>query len=661
MDNTLNTKEYMLKMQADIRRGLYALDEKDNWLELYEDWSDDERNQFSSLLMVTDSFNLSCAGDSYFYDSEDSGHMVDLDIIKMSIFLSEHLRALSRDTFEQVRKERNRDKKTLIIESYFTIVDEIVNSHELAGCIVTLNDAAEKQMVLKGVRSVDLYVCFYSLRELLRKETTESLYLLYTYWRITKTRKNLKTLVTAIIDYIQVYFEDFDHDPQMHLHYQLDGLMIVKKLAVISHWLEVIAFHTDGIFDKYKDLKWLTPVDTMADDIVETAQISKFEMLNYKRVFIDDDNETVRKKAIGNHGYATWIKTVDVMYIFCDVCQVLCYLSEEDLKKMNTTKAAMIELYDNMTKIKNYYTGKVFFHQVYFELERKYFDSQVMNALEDDAQLLADSVDDVLLFVEAISSDDIENLLQAKVRYISKLVAFTTEEQEQKLDELTNQIVEKIKDAVSKREIYNELYKSVSLEFAVYAVQLMQHPQIFSSLVSAEYLYSQYVENREPNDLFDYSCISIMYYMSLEDFINKLVFIPYADDVLLTIDRKSVRDKDWKNTEGKKYVSDFSKFFLRNGKPKDSCEIGPLGYLFEGVETEEFFKKYLTDRFQIYDFERVKTFGTKLKDVAQRRNDAAHGGNYLTYEIVRGDRDNVYNTVVDYKGMILELLDIIFH
>ena len=514
MDNTLNTKEYMLKMQADIRRGLYALDEKDNWLELYEDWSDDERNQFSSLLMVTDSFNLSCAGDSYFYDSEDSGHMVDLDIMKMSIFLSEHLRALSRDIFEQVRKERNRDKKTLIIESYFTIVDEIVNSHELAGCIVILNDAAEKQMVLQGVRSVDLYVCFYSLQELLRKETTESLYLLYTYWRITKTRKNLKTLVTAIIDYIQVYFEDFDHDLQMHLHYPLDGLMTVKKLAVISHWLEVIAFHTDGIFDKYKDLKWLTLVDTMADDIVETAQISKFEMLNYKRVFIDDDNEMVRKKAIGNHGYATWIKTVDVMHIFCDVCQVLCYLSEEDLKKMNTTKAAMIELYDNMTKIKNYYTGKVFFHQVYFELERKYFGSQVMNALEDDAQLLADSVDDVLLFVEAISSDDIENLLQAKVRYISKLVAFTTEEQEQKLDELTNQIVEKVKDAVSKREIYNELYKSVSLEFAVYAVQLMQHPQIFSSLVSAEYLYSQYVENREPNDLFDYSCISIMYYIN---------------------------------------------------------------------------------------------------------------------------------------------------
>ena len=118
--------------------------------------------------------------------------------------------------------------------------------------------------------------------------------------------------------------------------------------------------------------------------------------------------------------YARWLRRKGEAVTVADLDIVNPYFrtkdSEEDLKKMNTTKAAMIELYDNMTKIKNYYTGKVFFHQVYFELERKYFGSQVMNALEDDAQLLADSVDDVLLFVEAISSDDIENLLQAKVR-----------------------------------------------------------------------------------------------------------------------------------------------------------------------------------------------------------------------------------------------------
>ena len=206
--NTPNKEDYVLNMQADIRRGLSALDEKKNWIDLYEKWREDEKNQFSSLLMVTDSFNLSCAGDCYSYDNTDKSHMVDLDIMKMSVFLSEHLRQLSIEVFENVRKTRSSDKIISIIECYFAIVDGIANSHELAGCIVTLNEAAEKQMVLQGVRSVDLYVCFYSLRELLRKETTESLFLLYIYWRITKSKKNLKSLVNAIIDYIQVYFDD---------------------------------------------------------------------------------------------------------------------------------------------------------------------------------------------------------------------------------------------------------------------------------------------------------------------------------------------------------------------------------------------------------------------------------------------------------------------
>ena len=659
-DMSNKEQEYMLNMQTNIKSGLLALDTEENWLEKYEQWSNEPRNQFITLLMITDSFNPACAGDSYAYDSSDPSHMVDLDIMRMSVFLSEHLMQLSRNAFSQVRRERNRDKKISIIDSYFRIVDGIVNSHELAGCIVTLNEAAEKQMVLQGARSVDLYVTFYSLRELLRKETTESLYLLYTYWRITKSRKNLKALINAIIDYIQVYFEDFDHDPQMHLHYPLDGLMTVKKLAVVSHWLEIIAFHTEGIFEKYKDLKWLAPVDTMADDIIETAQISKFEMLNYKRVFINDDNETVRKKAIGNHGYATWIKTVDVMHIFCDVCQVLCYLPEEDLKKMNTTKAAMIELYDNMTKIKNHYTGKVFFHQVYFELERKYLDSQVMNALEEDAQLLADSVDDVLAFVDAISQDDIENLMQAKQRYITRLKSFTTEEQEEKLDELTVQIVEKIKLAISRKDIYDELYASVSSEFEVYLSALAKFPSIFSSLVSAEYLYKQYVEKKQPKENFDYSCISIMYYMSLEDFLNKLVYIPYAKKVLSTVSKKEAQAYNRKqNTGWKKYVSDYTKFW-KNGKPKDSCEIGILGFLLDGIDEEEYLQKFFADQYQVTDIEHIKSFGKLLKSKSQRRNDAAHGGNYLKYEDVCEDKENVYDVVKEYRGMILELLEIVY-
>ena len=55
------------------------------------------------------------------------------------------------------------------------------------------------------------------------------------------------------------------------------------------------------------------------------------------------------------------------MYIVCDIFQILYNYPEEDLKKMSTSKAAMLEGYDNMVKIRDYYTRKVFFHQVYYQ------------------------------------------------------------------------------------------------------------------------------------------------------------------------------------------------------------------------------------------------------------------------------------------------------
>lgn len=51
-------------------------------------------------------------------------------------------------------------------------------------------------------------------------------------------------------------------------------------------------------------------------------------------------------------------------------------------------------------------------------------------------------------------------------------------------------------------------------------------------MVSAEYLYSIYVENQFQKEDFDYSCISIMYYKALERSINKIIYKPYRMKVL---------------------------------------------------------------------------------------------------------------------------------
>lgn len=652
-------EENISSMRDAVREGLRNIEFDGNWLECYEAWKKEERNQFDALLIIKDPFNLACAGDREEFDLTDSRNKRDLDIICMSLFLSEKLRDTTQKMFEEVRKERIRDRKLARIEQYFGLVKAIADSQQLSLCIVTLNDFAGKQMALQGNRTVDLYGTFFSLREMLRKSSVESLYLLLTYWRIKKDKKSLKTLIASVVDYIQTYFYDFDHDPDMHLYYPLDGLILVKKLAVIGHWLELVAFHTNGISEKYKEMKWWRPVDKMADNIIETNQISKCEMMFYKSVFDSDDNKTVQQKAVCHHSYEVWRKTVDVMYIVCDIFQILYNYSEEDLKKLNTSKAAMLEGYDNMLKVRDDYTRNIFFHQVYFELERHYLNSQIMESIEEDAENFSKSIDNVLDFVNAIAGEDIDGLLQAKQRYLSNASEYISGNQEEKLDELTLQVVEKIKVTIQKTAAYDDLYSAVSGEFRKYDA-LMQYNQIFSSLVSAEYLYNQYVAGKDPIDNFDYSCISIMYYMALEDFINKLIYIPYSREVLSKIDSKDINDRNWQKNESRRYVSSFGKFWPY-GKLKQSCEIGVLGFLLEAIQREDKLEAWLKQKYPAIDIDRVDKYGVELKGVAQRRNDAAHGGNYLTYSDVCTDKQNVYNIDVEtIKGMIAELLNICF-
>ena len=652
---------FVKSLRESIRNGLRDINSTGNWLEEYEEWKSNELNQFDSLLQINNPFDLKEGLIRQEYDLSNSEDVTALDVICMSVFLSERLRKESKKVFSDVRIERNRNVKYKMIESYFDLVDAIIANENLATSIIPLNDHAEKQLVLFGNRSVDLYGRFFSLKECLGKQTTESLYLLYTYWRITKSRKNLKNLVNAISDYIHTYFYDYGNDPDMHLNYPLDGMTSIKKMDYIFHWLEYIAFHTNGVFEKYKDLEWIRPVDTLVDDIIETNQVSRFEMFSTKQLFPADDNDTVRKKAICNHGYSVWIKTVDVMYIVCDIYQTLYHFSDEELKKLNVTKDAILDGYDNMTKVRDFYSRKVFFHQVYFQIERKYFDSQVMEALEEDAEILSESINDAISFVNAITDDDIDSMLKSKQDYISRLSDFVSGEQEEALDELSQKIAEKIKASIQKSIVYDKMYSTISNDFRTYASTLMQYPNIFCSLVSAEYLYKQYVENADENMKFDYSCISIMYYISLEDFLNKLVYTPYANDILSGLDCNNPNNHSfWKG-----YVTNFPSYWTKDKKShsyklKTTCEIGVIGYLFEAVERKIHFKNYITSKYPKADTQRLSQLGANLKAIAPRRNEAAHGGNYITYSEVYNDKKYVYETSANaYKGLIKELLDII--
>ena len=88
----------------------------------------------------------------------------------------------------------------------------------------------------------------------------------------------------------------------------------------------------------------------------------------------------------------------------------------------------------------------------------------------------------------------------------------------------------------------------------------------------------------------------------------------------------------------------------------DSLSPDSQSYLDTSLVLEE----RISAKYPKASIQRLKVLGTKLKNVASRRNDAAHGGNYLTYDDVCADKGHVYNiSVEEFKGLILELLDII--
>lgn len=560
---------------------------------------------------------------------------------------------------EKVCKEKLPARKLQLCEAYFEFVKQCQNDQRFALVTVLLHGMAMHHDFMRcddRNRDVDIYLSFMSLMEIYRGYSISSIYLQFTYWRIKQEKRGLKNLTGSIIKYIQAYFVDFDKDPDLQLQFPLDGMTIIQKLKVIGHWIEVITYHTEQMFEEYKKRKWLIPLDILVDNYPILPDFSNGELLKFRIIYEDEDDNTVCQLAVCNHRYAVWLKTTDVIQLYCEIIRMLYCSSDDMLRRYYTDKNEMLSLYDIVLRITDNYTGIVFAHKAFYKTQRQKFDGRIISEQEEIADSISCSIDDMLQITGSIVNDDIEDLLKAKQRYLARLEIFMTEDQERLLDEYMVKVVSKIKENIKQLDAFNALFSSITDEFKKYAHMLLQYPDIFSSLVSAEYLYRQYVMGKTPNAQFDYSCISIMYYMALEDFTNKLLYTSYATNVL-DKNKRLVRNNYIP------YVSHSSNFWDKKNKCyKKSCEIGNLGYLFCALPQETEYEKYLRHLYPSIDIPRLILFGDNLKtNIAPRRNDAAHGGNKITHQDACIDKQNVYNISANsYRGLVLELFGIVF-
>jgi hypothetical protein len=308
-----------------------------------------------------------------------------------------------------------------------------------------------------------------------------------------------------------------------------------------------------------------------------------------------------------------------------------------------------------MLEIRDQYERNLFKHRAFYRNSIDGYDVTALEAQENDAVQTGDSIESITRMFESYLEDDINKLVISKQEYLQSISLLVTKQQEQLLDEVTQKIVEKLKSNIKKESIYKTLYDSTTDYFKKYSDQLLQYPDIFSTLVSAEYLYQQYVDGKKKNDKFDYSCISIMYYMALEDFVNKLLYTPYAE-LVLNSNMSDVEADPQHYITAKKYYFDLS-----SKSYKTSVEIGNLGHLLNGLKKETYLQNFIENRYGRLNLNGLIDFGNKLKNVAPRRNEAAHGGNVIPYNRVCEDKKEVFDESNDnYRGLIFMLLELLF-
>jgi hypothetical protein len=644
------------EIDAQLRHGLNEINKDGNWLKKYRKWSEDKDNQFDALLIINDPFNLNVAGDSIAYDKNNQDCVFDFDISKISSFLSLQIENYKHTVKENIGANHNPEEKLSEINEYFDFIEKCQKSTSLSLAKEALDEAAEKNYVLRGNKTIDLFIVYKILLENYRNCSVDSIYLLLIKWRITKKDTDLMQLIDSIIEYIRSYFFDFENDLDMHLNDSLEDKSIIQKLNYLQNWIERITIHIGNIVEEYKNRKWIAPIDLLVDKYVLVNQISCFEMLKYKVVYASDDDDTVRQKAVCNHGYGVWIKSADIIECIYDIVRILDETAtDNDLVNLDITREALLELDNNMLEIRDQYKRNLFEHRAYYENSRKSYDIKVIETQENDAMQTGDSIESITRMFESCLEDDINKLVISKQEYLQSISPFVTKQQEQLLDEVTQKIVEKLKSNIEKESIYKTLYDSTTDDFKKYSDRLLQYPDIFSTLVSAEYLYQQYVDGKKKNDKFDYSCISIMYYMALEDFVNKLLYTPYAE-LVLNSNVSDVEADAQHYITGKKYYFD-----LRSKSYKTSVEIGNLGHLLNGLKTEIHLQKFIEKRYRKLDLNGLIDFGNKLENVAPRRNEAAHGGNVIPYNRVCEDKKEVFDESNDnYRGLIFMLLELLF-
>lgn len=361
---------------------------------------------------------------------------------------------------------------------------------------------------------------------------------------------------------------------------------------------------------------------------------------------------------------------------FDDVIDAKKRLSRLEYHLVNSTYLAPdIDVYSFETL--NEYRERNGINSIKIErMNRDLYDACMMQTIKNEFSVYHEMI--------SVDSSETADLFEIKKRMKTRLSVYPDSEMKKEAEELLDQedaficklLIEKNKD----KNDFND-YKRQVCSFFCHSYEKLPADTI-SALATAELLYSKYANENFADANFDYSCISSLYYQSVESLYNNLIWAPYSEMLNHLTDLNgqrfyvlySNRKKDLPQVFRGYLPVDYYKYYCKNGRIQSNLPIGNFVYFLEYVTShakeelphlqshfasvfgKDIYRKN-SDEFKSYIY-KIDRLYDLLKKAKERRNDASHGGSAISIRDCEYDRKIVLDKVDYMRNEIFGIIDL---
>ena len=640
--------------------------------------ADSNDHKYQKMMLVPENpledMDIGIVAEPIDYQNEEDSLLV--DNVNRALFYIRKVYFGRQDICEKMYLEKLPDhKREIILNEYFSGLQDFKSTNIV---YEVLQQAASLGMVLwNDFECVDLYNWFELADSLAERYSVEDVYLYFSLWRLTAEKKYMNKTIKAADEFFVQYLYVFSQMPGASklIERVHDGKIFERLAIVISKFLIAIK-GTKILYSRAMDYgTWSEDrfVKAIDDETIITRNSSFYSLLLLRALNPDKDDEYIKDFISLSNVYRALVKANDILIIFTEILRMFYEFDDAELTRYMVSKDDVETLYRLSLLIKDNYQEEVFRNQTFFGTKRKRYNLErisieetknaelakqaamyqsVIDEIEKkNAGTIREIIDDQLELTSGFLKNDIDSLMRAKQNYLSKIEYYATDIQIQKLEVFIGQLKKRLEEAIANEYDYSNFYELISDDFKKYADRLFKYPSLLNCLASAEFLYNRFISQKGEQKDFDYSCVSIMYYMSLEEFINKLLYMPYK--------RKVLDPHKAELFSSKKFLYKPNNY-IRNQDLKESCELGPLAYLLKNIKRTEALVKFIDDEFGVGKerLDAIEKFGQDLLNHKDNRNNAAHGGTNITYDTAKGDKTIVYphEQLDNIRGLLKDFL-----